>query len=199
MHPPVFPLSIEEVKAKIGRLDFHTVYDGMSLAFRDQPSVCGNDIKIDCLKQNHPQETYGWRIEYLGKVFAFGADNEPFAGFEDPDPNLVELFRGADVGVNDGQYSFDQYLGKKEAGGLSRRGWGHAFPESNAHLIVKSGVRRFYTTHHDPASKDKRIWQLASRTKELVDDIRLGEANGPGPREPIVEAAHEGLTINVLE
>lgn len=192
MHPPVFPLSIEEVKAKIGRLDFHTIYDDMTFPYYEDE--LGNEIKIRCLRRNHPQETYGWRIIYLGKVFAFGADNEPFANYEDPDPNLVELFRQADVGINDGQYSLAQYLGKKEEGGISRRGWGHAFPESNAHLIVRSGVRRFFTTHHDPESKDMRIWELAGKTRELV--LNVPHENR---RCCEVEAAHEGLTINVLE
>lgn len=184
MRPPIFPLSIQEVKAKIGRLDFHTIYDDMSLPNLDDG--LGSPVQIRCLRQNHPQETYGWEFCYLGKKFAFGADNEPFAGFEGGcDPNLVELFRGADVAINDGQYGLDQYLGKMVNSGPSRRGWGHAFPESNACLIREAGVKRFFITHHDPASNDKRVWELAQRTRELA-----GGAS--------VMAAHEGLTINVL-
>ncbi len=184
IEPPYFPLSMDEVK-KFKSINAQTVHDGFQIIDQDKQ---GYEIKITAMKQKHPQETYGWRIEYRGKVFVFGGDNEPFPGFEIAcDPKLVKLCKDADVVVNDCQYSFGQYLGL-ERDKISRRDWGHSFPEANAALVNQAGVKgMFVTTHHDPNAETGWVEVLARQVAEKV------------PAKVLVVAAFEGFEIDLLD
>lgn len=185
IEPPYFPLSIDEVM-KLKKIKTETIHDGFEI--KEMADEDANEVKITAIKQNHPQETYGWRIEYLGKVFVFGGDNEPFPGFETAcDPKLVKLCKDADVVVNDCQYSFGQYLGR-EREKMSRRAWGHSFPEANAALIKQAGVKgMFVTTHHDPSAETDWIEALAREVAVYAE------------QQVSVVAAFEGLEINMLD
>ncbi len=180
---PFFPLSIKQVMRE-KTVTTKTIQDGFEIIDEDEQ---GNKIRITAVKQNHPQETYGWRIEYMGKVFVFGGDNEPFPGFDRGcDPKLVKLCKEADVVVNDCQYSFDQYLGSTREK-MSRRAWGHSFPEANAALVREAGVKGiFVTTHHDPGAETEWIEELARQVAMNV------------PKTVSVIAGFEGLELDML-
>ncbi|MDO8584016.1 MAG: MBL fold metallo-hydrolase [bacterium] len=172
MNPPVFPVEHREIEQTAMQMKFHSVYDGMVI---EMPARRGN-VRIVCRKLNHPQETYGWRIEYNGAVVALTTDNEPYAG--SPDRALVELATGADIWMQDCQHSFDEYEGKI---GIPKKGWGHSFPEANAETAKIAKPRLIVNMHHDPGSSDERILALAARTQELCGIRTI--------------AAYEGLSL----
>jgi len=174
MDPPNFPVSWDEIAAITHKIDPHSLYDMKQ--FEVGP------VKVKTRKLNHPQETYGFRIEYDGKVFAYTTDNEPFDP-SNPDPRLLELCRGADVWVTDSQYLKSIYEGKE--GGVPRHGWGHSYPEAVAATAVLGDVHRTVLFHYDPASSDERIEQMQSICQGLLESGQTAIA------------AKEGLVIEV--
>ena len=180
MGPPVFPVSWAEIERLTHCLEKQSVADRERIEFPDGLSVL-------CRKLNHPQETYGWRVEYKGSVLAYTTDNEPYDPRR-PDPRLLELAKGADIWITDCQYTQSIYSGTE--GGVPRHGWGHSYPEAVAVTAVDAGVKKVVLFHHDPASSDAHIKEMETHTQILVS--ALVREGGP---TPIVIAAYEGLEL----
>ena len=85
---------------------------------------------------------------------------------------LVEFARDADLVLFDGQYSDDE-LAKK-------RGFGHSTPSVGLDLLRRSGAKRLWIVHHDPAS---------------TDEVLLGREQSMGC--DVVRFAREGDTIEL--
>ncbi|MFZ2803944.1 MAG: MBL fold metallo-hydrolase [Patescibacteria group bacterium] len=175
MSPPVFPVSFEVIRQAGMRAEFEAIHDGFESTF----GMAHQPIQVLARKLNHPQDCYGFRIEFCGASLAFTTDHEPFCTNGVPD-GLCELVRNADIWITDCQYSMHEYLGQS---GPPKYGWGHSFPEYIANVATQAGVRRIVTTHHDPASSDERIIQLADEVQQL----------SLVPTVP----AYEGLTLEV--
>lgn len=159
MDAPVFPMEWDKIVSEGPAMSFSSVYNGFQCQLEDVLDT----VIIKTARLHHPNETYGWRIEYDGKVFVFASDTEPFIG--GPDPVLVNLAKGADVLYLDGQYSEDQYLGKKEAGGVSRRGWGHGYDTWCGEVAKAADVKQLIIGHHDPDSSDAQIMRNVVETQ----------------------------------
>lgn len=184
MNPPLFPVSWDEIRATTANLQCRSVYDLMSF-----PMFDGGPI-ISCGKVNHPQETYGWRIESPethGKkvVVVYTTDQEPFDPLV-PDPRLVRLVRRADIWITDCQYTKSMYDGKD--GGPARHGWGHSYPEAVAKTAVEAEVRKVVLFHHDPASSDNKVTEIEASVKQLITQYG-------GNTDVEVIAAWEGLEL----
>lgn len=171
---PVFPVDMKEIEQTGIRMEFHTVYDGLSITLGEG----ADEVKVLCRKLFHPQETYGYRIEYKGEVFVFTTDHEPLgAGIPD---GLTELVKGADQWVTDCQYTQHQYEGK-DFGNIKRHNWGHSYPEYIAEVAKELGVQLVYTTHHDPGADDSRVLEIARQVERLSGVTTV--------------AAYEGLSV----
>ncbi len=181
MDPPNFPVSWAEICKMTHRIEFNGIYDKMQIG-----RLRSNFMTR---KLNHPQETYGYRVVEHGSgvVLAYTTDNEPYDPLE-PDPRLLELAQGADVWITDCQYTQDQYNGKENAGGVPRHGWGHSYDIAVAKTAVMAKVKTVVLFHHDPASDDKKIWEMEQKVKHLIRE--MGGAS-------TVIAAHEGLELNL--
>ncbi|MAG12340.1 MBL fold metallo-hydrolase [bacterium] len=172
MDAPEFPVSWQEIKRATHEINASSVCDMMGFHV--------GAVKVKTRKLHHPQETYGWRIEYDGKVIAYSTDNEPYDP-SCPDPRLLELAEGADVWITDCQYTKEMYEGK--VGGVARHGWGHSYPEAVAETARRAGVKKTVLFHHDPASDDNKVLEIVEMCKGLV---------GVGQE---VVAAYEGMEI----
>jgi len=172
MDQPVFPVSFKEIEAMTYRIDTNSLYDKMNFSI--------GSVQVKTRKLNHPQETFGWRIEHNGKIIVYTTDNEPYDP-NYPDPRLLELADGADVWITDCQYTKAVYEG--EVGGVHRHGWGHSYPEAVARTAVLAGVKKTVLFHHDPSSTDKQIDDIAAHCKSLVE------------KDQDVVAAYEELEI----
>ncbi len=175
MDPPKFPVSWKEIDARTHQLDLQSVFDGKQ--FNVGP------VSIRARRLNHPQETYGWRFEYDGKVVAYTTDNEQFNP-DKPDPPLVKLAENADVWINDTQYLEQEYDHEL----VSRHGWGHSHTRATAVAGVKAGVKNIFTFHHDPGHDDETIYNMQLDTQRHVHN--LGGTS-------VVTAAHEGLEVTL--
>ncbi len=153
MSPPEFPVNLEELEQTAMRLSFETIWDGWSQRF--------SGASVLARKLFHPQETFGYRLEYRGKVVAFTTDHEPHAS--GIPRGLAELVQGADIWITDCQYSHDEYVGAR---GPQKMGWGHSYPEYIATVAKETRPGLVITTHHDPDSDDKRILEIARLVQE---------------------------------
>ncbi|MFH0830954.1 MAG: MBL fold metallo-hydrolase [Parcubacteria group bacterium] len=157
MRPPYFPVPWGEIEQVALQMKFFSVCDGKTFLLTSARAP----IKVTCRKLNHPQETFGYRIEYCGKVLAFCTDHEPYPALH---RGLVDLAQQADIFVTDCQYSYDEYCGKKC---VPKLGWGHAFPKYIAEVAATAQPKLVVTTHHDPESSDAHIVALAREIEEL--------------------------------
>ncbi len=93
------------------------------------------------------------------------------------DKSLRELAAGADIFINDAQFTPEQMA-------TSRKGWGHSSWLEGVKIAQEVGVKNLVLFHHDPDSTDK-----------AVDSI-LREARGKFEN---VWAAAEGMVMTLAE
>jgi ribonuclease BN (tRNA processing enzyme) len=74
-----------------------------------------NDAKVKVIKQNHPGDSYGYRLEDNDKVVVICTDIEHGNSVL---PEIVEFCKDADLLVHEGQYTSKELE--------SHRGWGTA-------------------------------------------------------------------------
>jgi phosphoribosyl 1,2-cyclic phosphodiesterase len=162
--PPVFPVELEQLRAEAASIEYHPVYDGLTVTLGD-----AGDVTAHCRRLHHPNETYGWRIEYGGKAFVVATDTEPYAG---PDLGLAELAANADVLYVDAQFDRAQYVGEYDR--LSRVGWGHGYAEWCAEYASDAGARLAVMGHHDPASGPQRIYEIGEAMRAGMPNTVVG-------------------------
>ena len=96
------------------------------------------------VKHNHPGGAYSYRIQDAeGKVIVFCTDIEHG---ERLDPQIVELARGADLLIHEGQYTPEELE--------KHRGWGHSSWVQAVEVAEQARVKRLIITHHDPDHDD---------------------------------------------
>lgn len=176
MNPPVFPVSLDELRHTAMNMAFKTLWDGW-VGYIQVPKTLVS-IKILARKLFHPQETFGYRLEYNNIAIAFTTDHEPYAGDSVPE-GLKELIDGVDVWITDCQYSLDHFAGRID--GIQKFGWGHSFPSYIAMAGKLCNVKKIITTHHDPSSDDFTVETIAQSVKVMSDVI--------------TEPAYEGMEI----
>lgn len=175
MNPPVFPVNLGEIRHTAMTMEFQTVWDGWTTELEGPRGP----IKVRARKLNHPQETFGYRVEYAGRTLAFTTDHEPYAsGIHRP---LLDLVRNADLWITDCQYSHDNYVG--DADGVQKLGWGHSYPEYIAKVARAAGPGRIVTTHHEPEYSDEQIISLADQVA--------------GESSIVTQSAYEGMLLSV--
>src|SRR5437016_10305836 len=106
MASPYFPVDMSAMSANC---KFQEIGGGESFTIGEN--------KITAKWLNHPQGCLGFRIETPAGTVAYATDNEP--GDAELDRSLRELAAGADIFINDAQFTPDQL-------GTTRKGWGHS-------------------------------------------------------------------------
>lgn len=159
MNPPMFPVDHRELEKTGMHMDFNTIWDGKEIYV--YPDGKYPNINILARKLNHPQETYGYRIEAGNKSIAFCTDHEPYAALHKP---LIELAKDVDIFITDCQYTYHEYIGAK---GVPKLGWGHSYPEYIAQIAQEAKCKLIVTTHHDPGASDEHIVNIAAEVEKL--------------------------------
>ena len=168
MNFPNFPVRLDHMGAE---MTFHDINDGHQLDF-------GDGATVHAAKLNHPQGVLAFRIEHQGHAVVYATDTEHY---EEPDPKLVALARGADVLIYDAQYTPEEYSGTVD--GRSRVGWGHSTMLDGVKIVEAAGVDRLVLFHHDPEQDDEAIRLKEQRAREIFSNT---------------EAAREGMVIDLL-
>ena len=170
LSPPLFPVSIRELAARIHfhELPFHVIEIG--------------EFMIHAQLIIHPNPTIGYRIQSANAALAYLPDHEPALGGQAfaRDASWTsgyKLAEGADLLIHDSQYSEEEY---RERIGFGHSSLGHAFRFAEA-----SKVKHFVPFHHDPTHDDDTLDRLFERA---IRDAQPSCGVTPG---------HEGLTIEV--
>jgi phosphoribosyl 1,2-cyclic phosphodiesterase len=121
--------------------------------------------KITAYWLNHPQGCLGFRIETPAGIVAYATDNEP--GVSVLDKSLRELAAGADVFINDAQYTPEQLA-------TVRKGWGHSSWQEGVHIAREVGAKTLVLFHHDPDSNDRIVDGLLRNAREEFDSVFAG-------------------------
>jgi phosphoribosyl 1,2-cyclic phosphodiesterase len=159
---PYFPVDLSAMSAQ---REFTEVSGG------DQLQVPGARVTTQWL--NHPQGCLGFRFETSAGTIVYATDNEP--GNPRLDRNLLELAAGADIFINDAQFT-------PELLATTRKGWGHSSWLEGVRIAEEAGVKNLVLFHHDPDSMDKAV------------DVILRDARGKFEN---VWAAAEGMVMTL--
>lgn len=127
---------------------------GMMLASREFSELAGGDrveingTKITARRLHHPQGCLGFRFETSAGTVVYATDNEP--GNAELDKSLRELAAGADIFINDAQYTPEQLA-------TSRKGWGHSTWLEGVQIAEEVDAKNLVLFHHDPDSSDRIV------------------------------------------
>ncbi len=151
MAKPYFPVDLSQMPAA---RDFIEVEGGDSFEI--------NGTKITARWLNHPQGCLGFRLENSAGIIVYATDNEP--GVPALDASLRELTAGADIFINDAQYSPEQLAG-------SRKGWGHSSWLEGVKIAQEVGAKHLVLFHHDPDSSDKVVDGLLREARQKFPNV----------------------------
>jgi phosphoribosyl 1,2-cyclic phosphodiesterase len=151
MAVPYFPVDMSAMSAK---RKFQEVAGG------EEFSIGENKVTTRWL--NHPQGCLGFRIETSAGTVVYATDNEP--GDAKLDASLRELAAGADIFINDAQYTPEQLA-------TTRRGWGHSTWLEGAHLAREVNAKTLVLFHHDPDSTDRVVDGLLRHARDEFDSV----------------------------
>jgi phosphoribosyl 1,2-cyclic phosphodiesterase len=129
-------------------------------------------VSVRSARLFHPQGVTAYRIDYRDKSLVLATDVE--VGNEESDAALVELARGADVLIHDGQYLPGEIA--------IHKGWGHSTWEDAVGIAERAEVGQLVIISHDP-----------ERTDDGVDAL-LADARG---RFPETVAAYAGMELDL--
>jgi phosphoribosyl 1,2-cyclic phosphodiesterase len=111
---------------------------------------------------NHPQGCLGYRIETPAGIVAYATDNEP--GNAELEKNLRLLADGADIFINDAQYTPEQLA-------TTRHGWGHSSWKEGVQAAQDSGAKTLVLFHHDPDSTDRAVDTILRNARDEFDSV----------------------------
>src|SRR3989440_2064452 len=182
---PYFPVDISAMNAK---RTFKELVGGDSFTIGQN--------KVTARWLNHPQGCLGFRIETPAGTVVYATDNEP--GDAKLDESLRELAAGADIFINDAQYTPEQLAG-------TRKGWGHSSWKDGVRVARAVNAKTLVLFHHDPDSTDRMVDTILKHARDEFDSvfaasegmvITLGspgervEAHMPGSRTALRRQAH---------
>jgi phosphoribosyl 1,2-cyclic phosphodiesterase len=151
MASPYFPVDLSAMKAT---RKFKEVESGESFYIREN--------KITARWLNHPQGCMGYRIETPAGIVAYATDNEP----GDPvlEQSLRDLAAGADIFINDAQYTPEQLA-------TTRHGWGHSSWREGVRAARDAGAKTLVLFHHDPDSTDRAVDTILRNARDEFDSV----------------------------
>jgi phosphoribosyl 1,2-cyclic phosphodiesterase len=159
MKAEYFPVPLEDMGAKFNFLQI------------EKNELKSNGALIKVIKQNHPGDSYGYRLEENGKVLVVCTDLEHGNSVQ---ADIVEFCKGADVLVHDAQYTSEELK--------THRGWGHSSYEQAIEVAERAKVKKLVITHHDPDHNDVFLTQIEKECQK---------------RYPTCVLAREGMEIRL--
>lgn len=131
---------------------------GASIDFFKAPEECLSLGRgsVEVVKHQHPGNAYTYRIQSIeGKVLVFCTDIEHG---DTIDERIVDISRGADLLIHEGQYTPEELP--------LHKGWGHSSWEQAVEVAELAGVKRLVITHHDPDHDDAFLRKVERECQE---------------------------------
>ena len=151
MATPYFPVDMSVMSAK---RRFKEIDGGETFTIGEN--------KITAHWVNHPQGCLGYRIETPAGTVVYATDNEP--GDKKLDETLKKLAAGADIFINDAQFTPDELQSTK-------KGWGHSSWREGVNTARQSGAKTLVLFHHDPDSSDRKVDAILRHAREEFDSV----------------------------
>lgn len=136
---PIFPVGFEHLSANI---QFHTI--------KAYEKNLINGFQITAYKMDHPDPSYGFRVEKDDKVYAHAVDHEAIRVTREQLGVDAGLFEKADLLYFDAQY--------EEADMAIKKGWGHGTCDRGFQVATTFGVQQILFAHHDPSFTIQDSW-----------------------------------------
>ena len=147
MKPPLFPITLEDVKADI------------EFTPEIQNSLTIGSVKVETIPLSHPGGGLGYKLIEDGKTFAFITDNE--LGYPHPGgmtfQDYADFARNADILFHDAEFTTEEYQ--------PRKGWGHSPIPEVLRLAVEAGVGKLGFFHINQKRDDAEMDRLVDEAK----------------------------------
>jgi phosphoribosyl 1,2-cyclic phosphodiesterase len=153
MSMPYFPVDL----AEIAKHNSFEELDGA--AFRL------GSLTVHPFALNHPQGSYGFRVESGSSVFVYACDHEP--GNAAADKRLRDYAQGAGLLICDAQYTPEEYP--------KHVGWGHGTWLEATNAGRDAGVQRLMLFHHDPDHDDEFLREVGIRARARFEALYVAQ------------------------
>jgi phosphoribosyl 1,2-cyclic phosphodiesterase len=148
---PYFPVNMSAMTAK---RKFQEVAGGDTFRIGEN--------KVTARWLNHPQGCLGFRIETSAGTVVYATDNEP--GDAKMDASLRELAAGADIFINDAQFTPEQLA-------TTKKGWGHSSWREGVQVAKEARASTLVLFHHDPDSTDRTVDGILRQAREEFESV----------------------------
>ena len=149
---------------------FPVPLEGMGATFNflrlNQNELIQNDAVLRVIKQNHPGDSYGYRLEDNEKSVVICTDIEHGNSIL---PEIVDFCENADLLVHEAQYTSEELE--------SHRGWGHSSYEQAIEVAERAGVKKLVITHHDPEHNDAFLVKTERECQDRFPNCFLAREN----------------------
>ncbi|PIU66935.1 MAG: hypothetical protein COS85_02700 [Armatimonadetes bacterium CG07_land_8_20_14_0_80_59_28] len=167
---PVFPVAFDHLGADIQFVVFES----------NKPHEIAG-FNVTTMQQDHPNVSYGYRIEKDGKVAVYSSDSEHRDDMHRPNYRFLDFYRDADVLVFDAQYTLADAVHHKED-------WGHSSNIIAVELAVQSGVKHLCLFHLEHTHSDETLHQMFEDTKGYAEFFS-------GDSTMKISLAYDGLEV----
>jgi len=131
-----FPVTLQSLPAK---LEFITLPPGESLRI--------GSVEVQGRPQNHPGNSFAYRLNVSGKRFVYASDAEYQQEELDHPEAILDFFHQADLVVFDAQYTLVENI-------IDKMNWGHSNVLVGIELATDAQVKTIAFTHHEPTHND---------------------------------------------
>ena len=169
---PCFPVPLAAMRADIR---FHTLETG------SEYDIAG--MKVTCIRQNHPGDSYGYRFQKDGRIVVYSTDSEHKAGGREEHDRFLAFFSNADLLIFDAQYSFLDAVDTKE-------NWGHSSNLLGVEMAVAAGVGRLCLFHNEHTFDDDALDRFLEDTRAYLKIL-------DGSSRLKIDLAYDGLDIEL--
>jgi phosphoribosyl 1,2-cyclic phosphodiesterase len=169
---PCFPVPLPAMRADIR---FHTLEPG------GEYDISG--MKVTCIRQNHPGDSYGYRFQKDGRIVVYSTDSEHKSVDREERDRFLVFFSDADLLIFDAQYSFLDAVGTKE-------NWGHSSNLLAVEMAVAAGVRRLCLFHNEHTLDDDALDRFLEDTRAYLKIL-------DGSSRLKIDLAYDGLDIKL--
>lgn len=131
------------------------------------------NLLIENIHTHHSKGTFAFKINERGKSVIYMTDNELYFdkdsdsptmnSIRENNPKLIEFCKNTELLIHDTMYSPEDYQ--------YRRNWGHSCSQSVAYFAALAQVKQLMFFHYEPDYSDEMLFELCSRTSELVHSL----------------------------
>lgn len=176
---PYFPVPFEALASKI---HFHVV--------EPRKPFTVDDLVCTPYMLDHPDPSWGLRVECGGKTYAHCVDTEGTrVSREDLGPDLP-LYQNVDLMYFDAQYTFPDLAEKAN--------WGHSASQIGLDIAFREGIRDVLFAHHDPGASIQMIQEIKRQTQEYYQwRCQSSKDSGEFISDVKWDFAHEGMEVKL--